>query len=85
MLFGKYIFSSDLYRRKFLCKLKEHRNNINTSISKRFSFYVDVDILSDLKLYTSIEKRGFLIESKGKVYTCRDNIKLGGLKMTLKS
>lgn len=73
-----YTFSSELYKEKFLSKLDEHRNIINNSLSKRFGFDIINDKLSDIKLYSSTEKRGFLLEIGDKRYTCLNTIKLDG-------
>lgn len=71
-------FSSQLYKDNFENKLKLNRDTINSSLSKRFGFNIVNDKLSDLKLYSSIEKRGFLIESKEGLYECLNIIKLDG-------
>lgn len=76
-----YVFSSDLYRIKFLNKLEENRNKINSSLSKRFNFNIQNDLLSDLKLYITIEKRGFLIFLNGVKIECLKSITLNGQKM----
>ena len=71
-------FSSDLYKDKFLNKLQENRVSINESLSKRFGFNILNEKLCDLKLYSSIEKRGFYIETKEGIYECLNTIKLDG-------
>lgn len=73
-----YTFSSELYKEKFLTKLDESRNVINNSLSKRFGFDIINDKLSDIKLYSSTEKRGFLITIGDMNYTCLNIIKLDG-------
>lgn len=78
----KYVFSSNLYRIKFLSKLGENRGMLNRSLSNRFGFNIDTPLISDLKLYTTIEKRGFLIFKDGVKIECRENITLGGLMLT---
>lgn len=66
-------------------KLAGNRANINISLTNRFGFTIVNDILSDLKLYTTIEKRGFLIY-KGQVKVeCLNNIILDGSQLTIKS
>lgn len=60
-----YVFSSELYRNKFIEKYEGHRNKINESLSNRFGFTIKSDVISDMKLYTTIEKRGFLIYCDG--------------------
>ena len=76
-----FIFSSEVYRRKFIEKYDKNRDVINNSLSNRFGFSVKTNKLADLKLYTSIEKRGFLIY-KGKVkIECLNEIILIGNQM----
>ena len=80
-----YVFSSELYKTKFLEKLAENRRSINISLSNRFGFHICNDLLSDLKLYTTIEKRGFLLY-KGQVKVeCLNNIILDGSQMIAES
>lgn len=71
-------FSSQLYKDNFQNKIKSHRENIKNSLSKRFGFIIVNEKLSDLKLYSSIEKRGFLIETKEGIFECLNIIKLDG-------
>ena len=72
-------FSSLLYKDKFKSKLESNRSHIKESLSKRFGIDLSNDILSDIKLYSKIEKRGFLIANKEDIYTCLNTIKLDGL------
>lgn len=81
----EYRFSSERYKEKFIEKLEENRTKINESLSNRFGFKVINHVLSDLKLYSSIEKRGFLIFYNGVPVECQDNITLDGHKMIMKS
>ena len=74
----RYIFSSELYKRKFTEKYEEHRKAINQSLSNRFGFMIGAEMIADIKLYTTIEKRGFLIYRNNEVFTCQNNIKLDG-------
>ena len=71
-------FSSQLYKDNFQNKLKANRENIKNSLSKRFGFIIVHDKLSDLKLYSSLEKRGFLVETKEGIYECLNTIRLDG-------
>ena len=73
-----FVFSSGLYKRNFKDKLQSNREKINHSISNRFGFSIKNDILSDLKLYTTIEKRGFLIYKDGVKIECLNSIVLDG-------
>lgn len=80
-----YVFSSELYKRKFYDQFLDNREVIGASLSKRFGFEIQNDLLCDLKLYTTIEKRGFLILKDGVKFVCRENIILDGHKMTKRS
>lgn len=77
-----FVFSSKLYKDKFIKQYKSNRKKINESLSNRFGFSVEFDILADLKLYCSIEKRGFLIYQNGEAFECLGSIILDGEKMT---
>lgn len=74
----KFVFSSGLYKRNFKDKLQSNREKINNSITNRFGFSIKNDILSDLKLYTTIEKRGFLIYKDKEKIECLNSIILDG-------
>lgn len=80
-----YKFSSNLYRTKFIERLKENRKTINDSLSNRFGIEIEEDVLCDLKLYKDIEKRGFLIFYKGQYIECLDDAKITGSKISVKS
>lgn len=81
----EFVFSSDLYRRKFLEKQEAHREQLSNSLTKRFGVTVKSPILSDLKLYTTIEKRGFLLLRNGVEVKCLEQVTLDGENLTLKS
>ena len=74
----KFVFSSGLYKRNFKDKLQSNREKINDSLSKRFGFAIQNDILSDLKLYTTIEKRGFLIYKDKEKIECLNSLVIHG-------
>ena len=80
-----YHFSSELYKDKFISRIKENRINITYSLSNRFGFHVNSDIIADLRLYSSIEKRGYLISVDGEHIECQNDIILDGLKLITKS
>jgi hypothetical protein len=80
-----YVFSSDLYRRKFIEKHNDNREHISNSLTKRFGFTVRQPILADIKLYTTIEKRGFLLVKNGVEVQCPDEIILDGERVTLRN
>ena len=73
-----FVFSSQFYLKNFITKMKSNREKINQSLSKRFGFSIENDILCDIKLYTSIEKRGFLIYLNGERFECLDSLVLDG-------
>lgn len=81
----EFVFSSQLYVEKFASKYKENREKINQSLSNRFGFHITNDILADLKLYITIEKRGFLIYKDGIKFECLNDITLDGLNLTMQS
>lgn len=76
----EYVFSSDLYKRKFYSSFIENREKVCDSLTRRFGFQIQNDVLCDIRLYTMIEKRGFLIIKDG-VKVCRENIILDGTKL----
>ena len=78
----KYVFSSELYRTKFLEKFNDNREKINTSLSNRFDINIQCPMLADLKLYKTIEKRGFLIFKDGEKIECQSEVVLGGVITT---
>lgn len=73
-----FVFSSDFYRTNFIRKFKNNRKKINQSLSNRFGFLIENDLLSDIKFYISIEKRGFLIYQNGERFECLRSVKLDG-------
>lgn len=80
----KFIFSSELYQRNFMSNMAEQRETINQSLSNRFGFTIRYDMLSDLKLYTTIEKRGFLIYQEGNKIECLNDLLLDGNNLMMK-
>lgn len=74
-----YSFSSKLYTEKFEEKLKENREKLNQAISKRYGMNISFDILSDIILYSKVEKRGFYLVLNEEIYTCLNSIKLDGV------
>ena len=80
-----YVFSSDLYRRKFLQKLEQNRETIEESLSKRFGFRVVPGVIADLRLYRTTEKRGFLLVKDGVSIECENKVVLDGVSLTLTS
>ena len=80
-----FVFSSDLYKKKFTEKQDENRESISNSLSKRFGIKVEYPILADIKLYTTIEKRGFLLLRNEVEVECLTRIILDGERVTLKN
>lgn len=78
-------FSSQYNLDSFLKRLKKNREKINESLSNRFNIYIEFNVLSDIKLYESIEKRGFLITDSNESYLCLNTIKLSGVIKTTKN
>ena len=70
----KFVFSSKSHLDKFKKKVKENRDIINYSLSKRFNIQVNVEQLADIVLYRKIETRGFLIYSETGVELCQKSI-----------
>lgn len=79
-----FVFSSDLYKRKFHEKLTETRKYYQDSLTNRFGVDVCLDMLFDIKLYTTIEKRGFLLFVDGDKIECQNNITFVGGRMIAK-
>lgn len=79
-----YVFSSELYKNKFIDKLEDNREKISKSLSNRFGFTVINNMLADVKLYITTETRGFLILGKEE-YTCQSIIVLAGENLIQKS
>ena len=77
-----FVFSSQLHLNKFIQKVKESRDIINYSLSKRFNIPVDVSQLSDIVLYRKIEKRGFLVITVEGTELCPNSLKFVGGKVT---
>lgn len=79
-----YCFSSQMYLNKFIERLEENREKISISLSNRFGVEVRNEVLCDIKLYSSIEKRGFYIKNHKEGFECPENIILDGKRATLK-
>ena len=76
-----FVFSSEYNRNRFCAKLAENRNQINDSLSNRFGFEFQNDVLCDVKLYSQVEKRGFLILVDGEKIQCLTEVKLHGARI----
>lgn len=80
-----FVFSSKLHLDKFKKKLKENRDIINYSLTKRFNIAVDVSQLADVVLYRKIETRGFLIVTGEGNELCQNNITYVGGEVTIQN
>lgn len=76
-----YAFSSEVNKIKFIDRLEEHREKITNSLYKRFKMEFDIPLLCDIRLYDSIENRGFYIEVDGRVVQCLEEITLVGTRV----
>ena len=74
----RYYFSSQLYLDKFKSRIEDNRISIAESLSNRFGFHVECEFTADLKLYLTIEKRGFLLELGERRIECLESIISGG-------
>lgn len=73
-----YVFSSELYRKKFSERREETRKHIEEMIRRRYGVKVEAVELSDVYLYSQIEKRGFLIYKNDKEVLCQEDLKFVG-------
>lgn len=80
-----YKFSSKLYLDKFMQKSFDNRKQVNESLTKRFGFAIESNLIADIKLYASIEKRGFLIANQDRRFNCLNNIRLDGQNLIIKN
>ena len=80
-----YVFSSRRYKEKFYDEFLDHRDMIAESLSRRFGISVKNDVLSDVRLYGRIEKRGFLLERNEDKWLCQEDITLDGVRLMRQS
>lgn len=80
-----YVFSSDWNRRRFYDGFLDNREKVSESLSRRFGFEIQNDLISDVRYYGMIEKRGFLIVNDGVKMLCQDDITLDGAKLMKRS
>ncbi len=80
-----YVFSSEWYRQKFNDRIETHREKISESLSNRFGFTIENNKLADLKLYSTIEKRGFLLLRGQDKVECLSGVVLDGHQLMSKS
>lgn len=80
-----YRFSSLNNLKKFTSKQDSNRDYVSNSLSKRFKINLSLDFVSDIKLYSIIETRGFLILSKDMRFECLDEVTFDGKTLTKKN
>ena len=80
-----FVFSSKYHLDSFISRQKENRKKLNDSLSNRFNYYIEFNLLADCVLYRQIEQRGFLILKDGEMFQCQNLIRLGGERTTKKS
>lgn len=80
-----FVFSSQNHLNAFISRQEENRKRINESLSNRFNFYLEFNLLADCVLYRRIEQRGFLILKDGEPYQWENIIKFVGEKLTKKN
>lgn len=78
-------FSSEFYKNKFESQIKEHREKINQSLSKRFGLVYINPLLADIVLYSKVESRGFYLLINDEEYKCLSSIKLNGVNQIQKN
>lgn len=67
-----FVFSSQLHLDKFKERLKENRDIINYSLSRRFNIPVSVNQLADIVLYKRTETRGFFVMTNEGIEICQE-------------
>lgn len=75
-----FYFSEDKFLDRFKSKLEESVSTFNQKLNRiyRYAYDIEFDELALIRLYMSIEKRGFLLELNGVKITCLDQIKMQG-------
>ena len=81
-------FSSKFHLNKYRELLENHSDTLSQSLSNRFNFKIEAQLLAKLSLYIKCENRGFYIHfinnngSEGDI-SCQDNLILDGEKVIL--
>lgn len=78
-------FSSENNIKKFLTKQDSNREKLQISLTKRFKINLSLDLIADLKLYSQVETRGFLILSKDMRFECLEEVVFDGQNLTKKN
>lgn len=75
----EYYFSSRKYREKFLTEYVVKRNDFNEYCHNKWNFnFMNMNLLSDLIFYKTLEIRGFRIKYEGREFLCPENLILNG-------
>lgn len=71
-----FYFTSRVYRDKFISRSLHEIRRFNARMNNIYKnkFKIDATKLALVRLYQSIEKRGFYIELKGEKITCPNNL-----------
>ena len=65
--------------------MEENRKTIHDSLSNRFGFRVENNVLCDVRLYMTIEKRGFLLRYNREEFSCLGDLILDGKNLITKN
>ena len=87
-MYGDYTFhfSSRKHMSSFLDKMPVRLDWLTDSVSKRFHFYVDADLIAMFQLYFQVETRGCYVKlADGEVLRCKENLRLHGLKASVRA
>lgn len=86
-LYGVYElrFSSATHLKKFVDQVDVKTEWLSDSLSRRFHFAINADLIAVLQLYIRVETRGCWVRNieTGEVATCHENIALAGMKLKL--
>lgn len=72
----RFYFSSLTHLNKFSDRYLEMREYTETWMRKRFFVAMNYDLLSDIRLYSQVETRGFYLEINGEGMECPEEIYL---------
>lgn len=77
-----FAFSSFMHEQKFRRQVEDRCAWLTDSLSRRFHFRVDADVIAAFQLYVQTETRGFYVQdADGKAHRCQETIELAGLKL----
>lgn len=78
-----FYFSSKLHLKKYKEKINNYHEIITESLSNRFGYKINIELLSAINLYLKIESRGFLIYDyeMGVYLNCVKQVELNGGKL----